>query len=343
MNSIKELTKQLNTLHSEFPELLQEGPIGQAIGGVARNLPVVGKAIVAGMDAYNKTKQPAQTAASTAAPAQPGAPQKPGFFNSVANLAGTVVGNIANNKAQKTSALSALSTAGQSGIEILNKAAQAITAYAGSAPQAAAAPETPVAPTTESAIRDYVRLMQEFAQTPLIEAGFGIAPGQATQNPTAAPKPQDAKPASKQKPQDAVMNAAKNFASKIQGKDAAEWATDQSLIKGLKTIIQGATQFKVSIPGLEGITPESIDQAVQETQQAAQPEQAAPDEKAAEQQVAQMPPDQLLQTIGMMDRRKLLALAQDPEVQKAIAQVLMAKGVQQNTGQPATSTPVAQS
>jgi len=314
-----------------------------------------------GVQPQQPAAQPTQT--QTQPQQQTQAPSNSGG-GILSNVIGSAVQGYRNAKNQKASALTGLNTAGQSGVEVLNGLAQSVTSYAngGQAPQGTVpaedssvgpdaidqpaeqsygdandgggdtTPTPPQAPQTSAnkigaaQAGDYERQMSGYSMKHLmqdlrsLDAYYEGAPQQ--------------KPA-KQSPQDAVMKAAKNFASKIQGKDASEWAKDPNLIKGLKAIVQGATQFKVSIPGLEGIAPEAVDQAAQEVTQAAQNPQgnqnaaqgaaATPQaEQQAEQQVAQLNGDQLTQLINGMDKNTLRNLiTSNPEMTKALASVLL--------------------
>ena len=329
----KTLGESLRQFHAEFPELLQEGPVMNAVGAGTKTLlqhtPVVGQV----MNAFSNAKQTATTT-----PAQPGTPapqaqqpQKKGLISRAANMVGDIAGKAAgaytNAKNQKASTLSNLQTAGKSSEEVLKQVGDAIVAYA----KTVANQSTSAAPDKQTeAIRTYNQLLQELTQldeddafkpgswrstpagTPAKtqndvanERAANIPATQApntdqpapksTQEPasnTAAPQqPSAGKSPTLQapvgnKPKDKVNSAAVDFANRIQSNP--DWMKDQKMIDGLKTIVQGAKQFKVAIPGLDSFTPEMIDQAAQELITGAQ-QPAAPSSGADPQQAMTMP------------------------------------------------------
>lgn len=326
------IDEALNDLHSRFPELNEAGPVLSAFQSA-------GKQVLSNIANKFGVQQPQP--APAAQPTQTTQQQSPnnGGGGLLSNVVSSAVNGYRNAKNQKASALSALSAAGQSGVETLNKVAQAVSTYAGGTQPAA---DTSTGPDA---------IDQPNEQAAYGDAGDGggsnepqaQAPAQSAAPAPVDPEAQDfldrqgysmkhlmrdlhqmdslyeGKPA-KQKPQDAVMNAAKNFASKIQGKDAAEWAKDDNLVKGLKAIVQGATQFKVNIPGLQGITPDIIEQAAQEAkgapQDAGTPPAPTTDPAAAVAEIQKETPDQVAAALSQLVNKDRKALAD--LIQKAI-------------------------
>lgn len=298
------LEEAFNRLYVEFPELREAGPVGAFTGSLVKQglqkLPIIGNA----MNAYQANKQ--QPAATTAAPAPAPAPA-PAKTGGIGGAIGKAVAAASNAKMQKQGTMNALATAGQTGPQILDNIKAALTTFVG-APEPAAPQQPTNTVPTEGVQKD--------------QAAAGAAQGGA------APIPESKKTYASilnelysfedthllegNKQQIAALKkAAQTVLTAMGTGDSSTWANNKTVVDGIKKIIQGSQQFKVDM-GLQGITPEMVDQAVTELAQPVAPEVAAPAAPAAPQQtVQQMNPDQIAAVISGMDRRVLKKLVQD--------------------------------
>ena len=312
------IEEALARMYRDFPELHEASPAGAFAGSLInqglQKLPIIGPA----MNAYQANKQKPAAAAQPAAPAATTAPAatpaaKTGGLGGAIGKAFAAASNV---KTQKQNAMNSLATAGQSGSQILDNVKAALTTFVGAQEQApeqqapaqptntvptegtqkdqpaAAAAQGGAAPIPEST-RAYSAILQElysFEDTHLTEGN----------------KQQVA----------AIKKAAQSVLNAMGSGDSSTWASNKTVIDGIKKILQGSQQFKIDV-GLQGITPEVIDQAVSQLSQPAAPDGSTPAQPGTQpsaqpqQTVQQMNPDQVATIISGMDRRALKQIVQN--------------------------------
>jgi rubrerythrin len=326
----KTLGESLRQFHSEFPELMQEGPVGAAVGAAAKQALSYVPGAKSIMSGYNAAKTGQQ---------QPQAPEgkKPNIvsraLSGVGGIVGAGVGAANAAKDQQTATSNSLHTAGQDGSSILQTALQAITQFASSS-----------VPQQES-IRTYEQLRAELYEAYGDEGTMQVAARQKldTKEASDAATPQQNPPTQQpQAKQDAskkglMLKAAKQVADaagKYNG-DMAAAAKDPSIAKGITDLITASQQFKVPIPGLEGITADKIQQAVQElstpAQAGQQPTTGAPAAQVSQAEVQAADPQQAMGLINQIAPRalgnivkKILADTSNPESKQVAAMIIKA-------------------
>lgn len=355
----KSLGETLRRFHSEFPELVEAGvlpAVAKSLGNSwvqgMRNAPIIGKGVTGFTNALGYGQQPAgalPAAQSTPAAQQPVAtsPQQgKGLLYGVGSaIGGAIKAGVQAHQANKASPQEDAGTApnapASSGLEAfeadIEEAYKAIVAFAQNSSLAskAQAQQTP-APTAatqkkaEKVIRSYDQLLQELTTLHEDDTQQGNLAGR--QRDTQAPQSsQPASPPANTQDQDVqrLNTIANNFFKKAPNFDALKG--NDNLMNFLVKFVQEAQTKGVTIQGLDKIDPKNLQAAIDQEKQAG---------GNAEQQIVNMPDDQLATAIGNMDRRTLAsvvkkAVQEDP----GIAQQLVKYLPQQSGAPPQPANP----
>ncbi len=322
-----DINELLEELHSQFPEL-EEGVAGAVAGSLGKSaaqgaynlatkVPIVGGLIKGVGTALGQ--QPAQPGQPASAPAPAAVqPKGKGILYGVGNAIGNAI-NAGRQAGQANTApaggedMSSMENAPSNGLEgfevSIDDAFKAIQAFANDPSLASkAAPTKPAAPTAaepnqqapkQESIHNYDQLLEEISK---IYEGAPAQGNEAQQDPDIAK----------------LQKIAANFCKQ---------AKDFNTLKGNENLLNVMVKFVQEL-GVKGITIKGLDVDPKQLQAAiAQEKQNSGN---AEQQVVNLPDDQLAQVINNMDRRALAGMVrQAVKSDPAIASQLLKSAPQQ--------------